>query len=122
MRTCNIMKELLEGLNELKSTLFFMIEKTSAMVNSTMPALLNRDLSAWTMIADLENDVNRLQLQIDDQCSRMLALQQPVAHDLRFIIAAMKISSDLERIADQCISLLNHTKALKEFPDVGHLA
>ena len=62
-----------------------------------------------------------MQLEIDDQCFKALALRQPMAHDLRFIIAAMKISSDLERIGDQSVNILENTKILLEFPEVKPL-
>src|SRR5262245_24662106 len=103
--------ELEEGLKLLKNTLQEMTAKTTTMIAGSLKSLLNRELSDSAHIRELENEVDRLQLEIDNQCTKLLILQQPVASDLRFIVAVMKISSDLERIADQSISLLNHTKA-----------
>src|SRR5262245_1253940 len=109
--------DLEEDLERLKGLLMEMSSKATTMIQESVRSLLMRDITVARYVRELENDVNKLQLQIDDQCSKMLALRQPVAQDLRFIIVAMKISSDLERIGDQSISILNHTRTLTNFPD-----
>ena len=108
-------------LDEIQSSLLCMIEKTRTMVDSSFQALLECDSSVAGDLLVMEEEVNALQVEIDEQCTRLLALQHPVAHDLRLIIAVMKITSDLERIADQSISLVKHARRLCEFPDVKPL-
>src|SRR5262245_31834438 len=105
-------------IHKIQATLLQMIETTKTMIEASFEALLECDSSGIDELLTNEEEVNALQLKIDEQCSRLLALQHPVAHDLRFIIAAMKITSDLERIADQSISLIKHARRLCEYPDV----
>jgi phosphate transport system protein len=115
------MRQFDEDLERLKQTLLKMAAKSEAMIDSSIQALVQRDLGLADEIVDQEEDVNRLQLEIDDRCFKLLALRQPMAHDLRFVIAAMKISSDLERIADQAVNIWENTKELLNFPELKPL-
>ncbi len=114
-------KQFEEDLNVLKQQLLKMAAKAETMIHLSMQALVQRDLSLAAELAELEDDVNRLQLDVDDRCFKLLALRQPMAHDLRFIIAAGKISSDLERIGDLTINIHENTKVLVEFPELKPL-
>jgi phosphate transport system protein len=110
-----------EELDALKQTLLRMAAKAETMIHQSVQALVQRDLSIGDEIPFLETEVNKLQLEVDDRCFKLLALQQPMAHDLRFIIAAMKISSDLERIADQSVNIMENTGVLLQFPELKPL-
>jgi phosphate transport system protein len=114
-------KQFEEDLNSLKQQLLKMAAKAETMIHLSMQALVQRDLSLASEVPELEDDVNRLQLDVDDRCFKLLALRQPMAHDLRFIIAAGKISSDLERIGDLTINILENTKVLLQFPELKPL-
>ncbi len=105
-----------EELDLLKQTLLRMAGKAEAMIHKSVQALVQRDMALANEIPNLEDEVNHLQLEIDDRAFKLLALRQPMAHDLRLIIAAMKISVDLERIADQAVNILENTKVLLQFP------
>lgn len=108
-------------LDELKQQILLMGAKAESMIHESVQALVMRDRSMYANIAQLEADVNRFQVEIDDRCFKLLALRQPMAHDLRFIISAMKIDSDLERIADQAINITQNTDILLQFPEVKPL-
>lgn len=114
-------KQFEEDLNSLKQQLLKMAAKAETMIHLSMQALVRRDLSLAAELPELEDDVNRLQLDVDDRCFKLLALRQPMAHDLRFIIAAGKISSDLERIGDLTVNILENTKVLLQFPELKPL-
>ncbi|HEY7161488.1 MAG TPA: phosphate signaling complex protein PhoU [Acidobacteriota bacterium] len=114
-------KQFEEDLNTLKQQLLKMAAKAETMIHLSMQALVQRDLSLAAELPELEDDVNRLQLDVDDRCFKLLALRQPMAHDLRFIIAAGKISSDLERIGDLTVNILENTKVLLQFPELKPL-
>ena len=114
-------KQFEEDLGGLKQQLLKMAAKAETMIHLSMQALVQRDLSLAAELAELEEDVNRLQLDVDDRCFKLLALRQPMAHDLRFIIAAGKISSDLERIGDLTINIHENTKVLIQFPELKPL-
>ncbi|PWT94028.1 MAG: phosphate transport system regulatory protein PhoU [Acidobacteria bacterium] len=110
-----------EDLDSLKQVLLRMAGKVETMIHESVQALVLRDVSVAGTVPELENEVNKLQLEVDDRCFKLLALRQPMAHDLRFIIAAMKISTDLERIADQSVNIMEHTEVIIEYPQVKPL-
>lgn len=114
-------KQFEEDLDGLKQQLLKMAAKAETMIHLSMQALVQRDISLDAELAELEDDVNKLQLDVDDRCFKLLALRQPMAHDLRFIIAAGKISSDLERIGDLTINIHENTKVLLQFPELKPL-
>ncbi|HSE42145.1 MAG TPA: phosphate signaling complex protein PhoU [Acidobacteriota bacterium] len=114
-------KQFEEDLGSLKQQLLKMASKAETMIHLSMQALVKRDKSLAAELPELEEDVNRLQLDIDDRCFKLLALRQPMAHDLRFIVAAGKISSDLERIGDLTINIIENTRVLLEFPELKPL-
>ena len=74
----------------------------------------NSDLARQVIAADV--DVDRLELEIDELCMEMLALHQPFARDLRFITTAMKITPDLERMADLAVNVSERALELNEEP------
>ena len=103
-------------LDLLKQTLLRMAGKAESMIHKSVQSLVQRDMALADEIPHIEDEVNRLQLEIDDRAFKLLALRQPMAQDLRLIIAAMKISGDLERIADQAVNIQENTKVLLQFP------
>jgi phosphate transport system protein len=74
-------------------------------VHAAMQALIERRVDVAESIVVRDEEVNELQIEIDDRCLKLLALQQPMATDLRLITAAMKINADLERIGDQAVNI-----------------
>jgi phosphate transport system protein len=114
-------KQFEEDLSTLKQQLLKMAAKAETMIHLSMQALVQRDKSLAAELPELEEDVNKLQLEVDDRCFKLLALRQPMAHDLRFIVAAGKISSDLERIGDLTINIFENTRVLLEFPELKPL-
>ncbi len=68
-------------------------------------------------ILQLEDEINRREVKIEEECLKILALHQPVAIDLRRIAAVMKINAELERIADLSVNVLERAQSLAEFPD-----
>jgi phosphate transport system protein len=116
----------MEGRTHLTTQLNYMYDsilKLSALVEEALKkalAALSLD-DAQLAQTVIENDarIDELQLEIDNHCTRMLATEQPVAHDLREIIAAMKISTDLERIGDHARHL---ARAVTVISDATFLA
>ena len=112
------MKEMDEQLGALKECVLRMALMAETMLHRTIQALVLRDNSKAHKLDDLENSVNKLQIEIDQRGANILALRQPMANDLRFIIATMKIASDIERIADQAINISENVEVLMKLP--GH--
>jgi phosphate transport system protein len=77
----------------------------SQRVASAMRGLIEQDLDLLDEVAIGDVEVNAMQMAIDDRAFKLLALHQPVAVDLRIIVAAMKINSDLERVGDLAVNL-----------------
>jgi phosphate transport system protein len=83
-----------------------------AHVGEAVRALLERDRELAARVIDADRAVNQMELAIDEQCIRTLALYQPAASDLRFIAAALKIVTDLERIGDLAVNMAERVELL----------
>ena len=82
-------------------------------------AVALRDVSRTENMSTLEDRIDRLQLEIDDDILKILALHQPVASDLRFVTAAMKIVNDLERIGDLSSNIADRMRQIIDAPELG---
>ena len=89
----------------LKQHLLEMSEKAEALVDIAVEALLHRDQAKAEAVIAGDREVDRLELTVEQEAVQLLALQQPMARDLRFVIAAIKISSDLERVGDHAVNI-----------------
>jgi len=98
------------------------------MISEAMAALVERDTSRAQAVIRTDSDVDQLEKDLDEACSTVLALQQPTAIDLRFLVAVMKIANDLERMGDsavniaQAVEVLNQEPPLKPYIDLPRLA
>ena len=92
-------------LQALKNRLLGMGALVEERVHLAMQALMERRIEAAEGIIAGDAEVNDMQIEIDDRCLKLLALQNPMASDLRLITAAMKINADLERIGDQAVNI-----------------
>ncbi len=107
-----------EDLRQLKERLLRMGAIAEEMIQKSVKALHERRDAFTAEVFDLETQVNQMHIEIDDRCLKLIALHQPMAVDLRLIAAAMKINTDLERIADQSVNVSQtcHYHLLKETP------
>jgi phosphate transport system protein len=94
-----------EDLQVLKKRLLEMGALVEQRVHQAISALMERRPKAAEEVSQADQDVNDLQIEIDERCLKLLALQNPMATDLRLITAAMKINADLERIGDQAVNI-----------------
>jgi phosphate transport system protein len=85
-------------------------------VGEAVAALVERDVDRAGRVVEADRAVNQMELAIDEQCIRVLALQQPEASDLRFIAASLKMVTDLERIGDLAVNMAQRVAALSEEP------
>jgi phosphate transport system protein len=90
-------------------------------VHLAVQALIERRLETAEEVARGDQEVNDLQIEIDDRCLKLLALQQPMATDLRLITAAMKINADLERIGDQAVNIAENAVKILAHPPLKPL-
>ena len=105
-------------LQELKERLLYMGSLAETMIHIAIKALADRKRDLTKDVYRQEEEVNKLQIEIDDRCLKMIALHQPAASDLRFITAGMKINADLERIADQAVNICETTEYLLQEPQL----
>ena len=110
-----------DELKALKNRLLSMGALVEERVRQAVQALMERrpELAAQVIAGDQE--VNDLQIEIDDRCLKLLALQQPMASDLRLITAAMKINADLERIGDQAVNIAENAIKVLDAPPLKPL-
>jgi phosphate transport system protein len=112
----------------LKKKLVHMAALAETMIDKAIAVLVQRDESPAAKVREYEQEVNRLEIEIDDNALTLLATQQPVARDLRFIVAATKINGELERIGDLVINILQNSQTLLQQPplkpliDIPHMA
>jgi phosphate transport system protein len=103
-------------LQALKNRLLRMGALVEERVHGAMQALMERRLEAAESIIVGDAEVNDMQIEIDDRCLKLLALQNPMASDLRLITAAMKINADLERIGDQAVNIAENAVKVAALP------
>ncbi len=105
-----------QELNALKENLLKMASLAEEAIAKSIKALVERDSNLAQKIIDQDSKINFLEIEINNQCLKLLALKQPMAVDLRFITSAMKIVSHLERIADQAVNISQRTLELLKQP------
>jgi phosphate transport system protein len=105
----------LTRLNEKISDLGMLVVESSA--KSTV-MLQNFDLSIADEILASEGRVDEMEVEIENECLKLLALHQPVAADLRFLIVVLKVNNDLERMGDQVVNIAERVRFLKDQPRV----
>ena len=108
-----------QDLDELRSALLQMGAIAEEMIHHAVKVLVARDQSHAKQVEESERRVNELHIEIDDRCLKLIALHQPAAGDLRLIAAALKINSDLERIADQAVNIAETATLLSKLPRIA---
>jgi phosphate transport system protein len=108
-------------LQAIKERLLAMGGLAESMIHKSVRALVDRDQTLVQTVLAHEEEMDLLCIEIDDRCFTQLALRQPMASDLRFLVASIKINSDLERIADQTVSIALRARALIQEPEVKPL-
>ncbi|MGC2063816.1 MAG: phosphate signaling complex protein PhoU [Thermodesulfovibrionales bacterium] len=105
-----------DELQHLKEKLLKMGSLVEDSIKSSIQALVERDNDLAKKIIDRDRMVNTLDVEIDEESIRLIALRQPMAGDLRFITTAMKITSDLERMGDLAVNVAERALELNEEP------
>jgi len=101
-----------QQLDTLKQRLLAMSERAESLVDLAVDALLSHDAAKAEAVIIADAEVDDLEIEIEQLGIALLALQQPMARDLRFIISAIKISSDLERVGDHAVNISQSVERL----------
>ena len=98
-------KHLQRDIDLLKQKLMAMCTLVEKMLEKAVNSIITSDEHLAREVIEQDNEVDEIEVDIEEECLKILALYQPVAIDLRFIIAAMKINSDLERVGDLAVNI-----------------
>jgi len=110
-----------QQLRTLKEKLLLMSHSAEQMIADAIKALVDRRPSLAEEVIQRDDALDKLEIEIDNLCYEVLALEQPVARDLRFIATALKIVRDLERIGDTAVNIAERSRELLEEPELKRL-
>ena len=120
-----------EELEALQGRLLEMGGLAEERVRAALQGLVSRDPAIINKVLNGDEPINQLHIEVDNRCFRLLALHQPMATDLRAIVAAVKINTDLERVGDLAVNIaeagkryIGHApvKQLIDIPQMGDIA
>jgi len=94
-----------DQLTALNRRLLAMSEKAESLIALSVDALLSQDAGKAEAVIDADRELDSMELEIEAAALGLLALQQPMARDLRFIVATIKVTSDLERVGDHAVNI-----------------
>jgi phosphate transport system protein len=103
------MPQFLEELDRLNMKVMQMVVQTEQALSKTVNAFSRMDADLAQEVVDNDKKINELEVQVYELCMRLLALEQPVARDLRFVLGCMRMSIDLERIGDESANIADAT-------------
>ncbi|MEI8228439.1 MAG: phosphate signaling complex protein PhoU [Planctomycetota bacterium] len=93
-------KHIERQIDQLKEKILRVGTMVEEAISKSITALINRDVSLAQRVAASDEQIDRMEVEVEEECLKILALYQPVAADLRFVVAALKINNDLERMGD----------------------
>ena len=103
-----------QSLEDLKEQLLVMAGLAEQAIQRSIEAYRVRDLSICDLVSRSENAINRLEREIDQAALDLLAMEQPMAVDLRFILAVIKINADLERVGDSAKAISDRVRQMEQ--------
>jgi len=106
-------------LEKLKKRILLMAGMAEESVQNAVKALKSRDPDLAERIIEGDQAMNELEVEIEEECLKIMALHQPVAVDLRFIAAVIKINNDLERVGDMAVNIAERVLIVAKTPPVS---
>jgi phosphate transport system protein len=107
-----------QSLDDLKEKLLVMAGMAEQAIQRSIEAYRTRDLSICELVLRSEPAINRLEREIDQMALDLLAMEQPMAIDLRFILSVIRINADLERVGDQAVNIAVRVREMGAFANV----
>ncbi len=111
-----------EQIDDLKQQLLLMSGRAESIIRKSVESLIRRDPTLAEQVFADDKAIDRMEVDIEEACIQLLALQQPLASDLRLITSALKISNDLERAGDHAVNIAGHAKRLAASAPIQPLA
>ena len=112
-------KHLQREIENLKKKILSLGARVEMTVHEAIRSIETRDAALARKIIDEDVQIDRTEVEVEEECLKILALHQPVAADLRFIVAVLKINNDLERIGDLAVNIAERSSYLAGQPDVN---
>ena len=109
-------KHLQRELEKIKKRILSLGALVEDRVRLALEAVENRDAAKAQKVIDLDWEVDENEVEVEEECLKVLALHQPVAVDLRFLVATIKINNDLERIGDQAVNIAQRVLTIAKRP------
>lgn len=107
-------KHIQRQIEVLKQKILYVGTLVEEAVAKAIVALINRDGSVAQKIIDADHVIDRMEVEVEEECLKILALYQPVAADLRFVVAVLKINNDLERMGDLAKNIAKRVEYLSK--------
>jgi phosphate transport system protein len=107
---------IVKEIDKLKQKLLLLGGKVEENFNRAVRAVDERNVTLAEDVINTDNDIDQAEVEIEEECLKILALHQPVARDLRFIVTALKVNNDLERIDDHSVSIAKHALFFANMP------
>jgi phosphate transport system protein len=107
-------------IDRLKQHLLALAALVEERVGNAVKAVETRDTDLATQIIESDTEIDDLEVELEEECLKVMALHQPVAIDLRLIISVLKINNDLERIGDLAVDIAERGRYLATHEDVEH--
>ena len=107
-----------QNLDDLKEKLLVMAGMAEQAIQRSIEAYRTRDLSICELVFRAEPSINRLEREIDQMALDLLAMEQPMAVDLRFILSVIRINADLERVGDQAVNIAIRVREMGAFANI----
>jgi phosphate transport system protein len=117
-----------DELNQVKVRLLTMSGEAEAALGAAVEALIDRDHDKAKSVIAGDRLIDQMEIEIEEMCLNLLALQQPMAKDLRMLVAALKITNDLERVGDHAVNIAQSamrvapTRAVAPEPEIREMA
>ena len=104
-------------INKLKKSILTLCTTVEENVSKAVNAVVNKDIKLAVEVEKKDLEIDQMEIDIEEECLKILALHQPVAIDLRYVIACLKLNNDLERIGDLAENIARNAKVIAEFGD-----
>jgi phosphate transport system protein len=101
-------------IEKLKKKILLIGAMVEEALQKSVQAVLDRDAALALSVIEHDQDIDRMEVELEEECLKVLALHQPVAVDLRFIVAILKINNDLERIGDLAVNVAGRARFLAQ--------
>jgi len=106
-------------LEKLKKRILSLGAMVEERVYLAIKAIESRDPDLAEKIIRLDHEIDETEVEVEEECLKILALYQPVAIDLRFIVAVIKINNDLERIGDEAVNIAERIQSIAKYPNIS---